>query len=482
MTETTTAARIVDLVAPAESDSAARRHLIASLLFLVVSGLVLLVVYVKLPYPSFLGGSAGTGYGRLRPIAISTGVFGWLTLAHIGAAYYLVPRLTGGRLWNERLANLGLWLTVAVVGASIGALAAGSTEGRAWAEWPWWLDIAFVAALAVPTLVVTRTLTDRREEGLYVSLWYLVGGLYWVTCLYVVGNLPNLYGTAAQIQSSFFSSGVTELWLLGVGIGTAYYLVPKITGNPLYNRQLAVIGFWSLALAGAWVGQRSHVFGPAPDWLDTSAAVFSLALVIAALAVVANLAATMQGDWTPVRNSVALRFVAAGTVLYLLTAVVGAIGGYRSVASVTGLTTFGEGTSMLAVFGAATLLASAFIYHALPRLLGRGLFSERLATLHLRLTLIGIGALALLLWLAGLVSGYGWNGGALTGAFAATGEGFASVLERVRVLYILTVPAAALLFAGQAVFAYNAYRTFTSGPAGPHEVLVPVAGGESVDE
>ncbi len=99
------------------------------------------------------------------------------------------------------------------------------------------------------------------------------------------------------------------------------------------------------------------------------------------------------------------------------------------------------------------------------------MFSERLARLHLRLTVVGIGSLVALLWLSGLVSGYGWAGGSLSGAFAATGEGFGSVLDQVRVLYILAAPATAVLVAGQIVFVYNLFRTFTSGAAAPHEIL-----------
>ncbi len=473
MTATTTTRRssLADLLAPREVDSAARRHLVASLLFLLVSGLATLLLFVKLPYPSFFADQPALSYGRLRPIAMWTTVFGWLTLAHLGAIYYLVPRLTGTRLWNERLANLGLWLAVGVNVAAVVLLAAGFTEGREWAELPWWLDLAGLAVLGIPTLIVTRTVLDRREEGLYVSLWYAVAGLYWLVALYVLGNIPYLYGAAAQIQSSFLVSGVTHLWLIGIGIGTAYYLVPKITGNPLYSRQLALIGFWSLAFAGAWLGQSRHPYGPGPDWLDGVAVVLALALVVAALAVVANLAGTMQGKWMALRDSAALRFVSAAMVVLLLVAVVGTLQGLPSVAALIGLTAFGDGTLVLAVYGLATLLAAAFIYHAFPRLFGRTLFSERLSRLHLRLTIVGIGSLVALLWLSGLVSGYGWAGGSLSGAFAATGEGFGSVLDQVRVLYILAAPATAVLVAGQIVFVYNLFRTFTSGAAAPHEIL-----------
>ena len=121
---------------------------------------------------------------------------------HLAAIYYLVPRLTGARLWNERLANLGLWLAVGVNIAAVLALAAGFSDGREWLEIPWWLDIAAIVMLAVPTVIVTRTMKDRTEEGLFVSLWYFLAGLYWIVALFAIGSIPNLYGAASQIQSS----------------------------------------------------------------------------------------------------------------------------------------------------------------------------------------------------------------------------------------------------------------------------------------
>ena len=470
---TTTPRSLVDFLAPRETDSAARRHLIAALVFLLVAGFFTLLLFVKLAYPNFLSGQAFTTYGRLRPIVISTTVLGFLTLMHLAAIYYLVPRLTGARLWNERLANMGLWLAVGVNVAAVLALAAGFSDGREWLEIPWWLDIAAVAMLAVPTLVVTLTMRSRTEEGLFVSLWYFLAGLYWVVALLAVGSIPNLYGAASQIQSSFFVSGLIELWLVGIGIGTAYYLVPKITDNPLFNRQLALIGFWSLAFAGAWVGQSRFIYGPGPEWLETTASVFSLALVVAAIAVVTNLVGTMQGKWSMVRDSAALRFTLIGALVYLVVATLRFLQSFRSVAAIIGFTSFGDGTVALTLFGLCSLWAAAFAYHALPRLIGRRIYSEQIARIHLLATLIGVGSLAALLWLAGLVSGYSWAAGALTGTYAAVGDGFSNTLDQVRLVYGLAALAALVLFAGHVAFAYNAYRTFTSGAPTAHETLVP---------
>ena len=102
--------------------------------------------------------------------------------------------------------------------------------------------------------------------------------------------------------------------------------------------------------------------------------------------------------------------------------------------------------------------------------------------MHLRATLIGAGSLAALLWLAGLISGYSWAAGALTGSYVAAGDGFANTLDQVRLTYGLAALAALVLFGGQFVFAYNTYRTFTSGKPTAHEALIPGLLGEVADE
>ena len=38
------------------------------------------------------------------------------------------------------------------------------------------------------------------------------------------------------------------LWLGAIGLGTAYYMIPKVIGRPVYSYHLAAIGFWTYAL------------------------------------------------------------------------------------------------------------------------------------------------------------------------------------------------------------------------------------------
>ncbi len=226
------------------------------------------------------------------------------------------------------------------------------------------------------------------------------------------------------------------------------------------------------------MGQADFIYGVAPDWLETVAAAMSLALVVPALAVAANFAGTLQGRWGEIGESIPLRFVLTGAVGYLFVAVLVGLQGFRSVAVIVGFTSWSEGTLYATLFVVAGLWAAGFVYHAVPRITGRRLFSPRLAILHLRLTTWGGGAAAILLWAAGVISGYTWAGGAFAGAGTGSAEGFLETLRSVYPLYMLAGVAALVVFTGQVIFVYNVLRTFTSSAAGDLEVLVPVEVGD----
>ncbi len=255
-------------------------------------------------FPAVVGQLPQLTYGRLKPMVLTTAVLGWLTLAGIGAVYYLLPRLTGAPMWGERIARLNLMAAVPIYAAASLAPVLGLSSGQELLEVPWYLDLLILATLAVPLGVTIQTLRRRTEEGLYVSLWYVVAGVTAAFGLWLVGNLPGvigdlpgLGGITTALQRVIFSSGFLTLWVVGIGIGAAYYLLPKETGNPLFSRGLAAAGFWSVVLAALWAAPTALTHTPVPGWAQTVAAVMALGLVIPALAVATNFAGTLHGRW-----------------------------------------------------------------------------------------------------------------------------------------------------------------------------------------
>ena len=68
----------------------------------------------------------------------------------------------------------------------------------------------------------------------------------------------------------WFANNLLFLWFGSIGLGTAYYMIPKVIGRPVYSYHLAAIGFWTYAFFASWTGMQRLVDGPFPAWMITA--------------------------------------------------------------------------------------------------------------------------------------------------------------------------------------------------------------------
>lgn len=445
-------------------DWAAQALLTLSLFYLFLSALLAAVMLLSIRFPAF---TSPASFGILRPVTYIAAFLGWLVPAFLAGAYYVLPRLTGAPLWREDLAAIG---GVALGGVTfVGLIAVGLGHGDRIGplSLPWWIDLPVLALLLIPVAVITQTIRRRHETAVYVSLWYLLAGVFLLPVAYLIGNLPNLTALGTAAESAFFTNAFLTLWVLGMGSGLAYYTLPKTIDQPLASRSLARVGFWSLVLAAAWGGPAWLVHSPLPDWSESVAAVLGLASFVAALATAANYALTASPRWEERFDYPALSTAWVGACFAVVVTGLIAVGGFPSAAALFGFTTYWEAVLFAAIFGVGSLFTAAWAYQALPNITGRAVFSNRLARRHVRLTIIGVGGTAVSLAVAGLVSGY-----AATGAALAMGHDAPVSIVRSEVAL-----GAAAFFGLVAAWAQltlftNLVRTVTSGRATLSEVLV----------
>ncbi|MFP3915388.1 MAG: cbb3-type cytochrome c oxidase subunit I, partial [Actinomycetota bacterium] len=136
-----------------QPDSASVAHLLTATLFLGVGAVAGGLAAISMAFTSFLP----LGYGLWRSISLLALVLGFAGLAVIGGSYYVLPRLSGARLWNERLAWASLVLVAASTAAGIVVVGAGLGDGGEPFALPWWLDLPVLAGLAVPFLIGVQT-------------------------------------------------------------------------------------------------------------------------------------------------------------------------------------------------------------------------------------------------------------------------------------------------------------------------------------
>lgn len=470
MADTKTVDNPVLLDEGAEGNRVAATHFLIGAGFLVIGGELQLLSLISL----YLDDMFPITYGRLEPMANLTLMIGFIAISLIGGVYYVLPKLTGARLYRADLANLGLIGMSAMVIVGVLAVAFGLGEGRLPFGVPWWFHVPMVFLLAIPALITIGTISNRTEERSYVTLWFVLGGLVWLPLLYLAyfsGDLPYFHSIAVEYASVFFSAGFVTMFMFTVGTGLFYYTLVRELDISLASRQLALVGFWSLGFAAVWWGTAQLMFGPTPSWLSGVAAALGLAFPIGALANAANASLTLEGSWDRIRDRPDLRAGMIGLYLGVGVAVLTALAGFRSIASVASLTGFWEAIEYTAVSGVGTLLIAAASFAAISRLKGRPL-PQRRARSFITLTVTGSVGVLVFLAASGVFSGYSWVGGSNSAAYIDAGAGWAAgVGQSVDTLLLIAVGFAVVTFLGQVAYASTLIGTVTQ-ESPPEESLL----------
>lgn len=455
----------------AGADRVASAHFIVGSLFLALGAIVEALALFALRF----GGIFPLGYGRLETISSLILVIGFGFVTFTGGIYYVLPRLTGSRLWEPRLAAAGLFLTIITVLAVAALVAVGIGGGQPPIGVPWWLHPPMTLALVIPALVTWRSLKWRVEERSFVTLWFAIGAVVWMPMLYVVyalGSLPWFSSLLTAYTGLIFGAGSITMVLLVAGSGLLYYSLVKELDLALASRQLASVGMWSLGVAGIWWGVGQLVFGPGPGWLDGVAAALGLAFIIGAVANAANVSLTLSGRWDLLADRPGVAAGVSGIYLTVGVATLASLGSFRSVASVVALTAFWEAVEYAAVLGAGTLLAAGVVFPALPRVAGREMRSTKAAHRFRRLTLVGVGGVTLTLIAHGVINGYSWLAGSNSAAYVDIGEGWGAGAGPSDGLLLVAVLFGMVSLLGQLAYTSVVLGTLAGGRAVTQEVLM----------
>ena len=453
-------------------DRVAATHFMVGAGFLIVGGALALLALLSIRFADLFP----ITYGRLEPMANLTLMFGFAVISLVGGIYYVLPRLTGTRLWSTDLAGSALLGISGLVVLGLLIIGFGFGSGRQPLGLPWWFHIPMLFVLTIPLIITIGTILGRQEKRSFVTLWFVIGGVTWLPLLYLayfVGELPGLGAVAVEYSNVFLSAGFVTMFLFTVGTGLFYYTLVKEIDVSLASRQLALVGFWSLGFAAAWWGAAQLIFGPAPTWVSGVAAALGLAFPIGTLANAANASLTLEGSWDDLSEHPGVTAGIYGLYLAVVVAILASLAGFRSISSVTSLTSFWEGIEYTAIAGPGTLLIAGVSFSALPRLVGRQIASMKRAKSFSRLTVIGSVGTLLFMSAAGILSGYSWIGGTNTAAYVDAGEGWAAGLgTSFDTLMLVAIGFAFVTFAGQLAYASTIFGTVTTGKATTQEVLV----------
>jgi cbb3-type cytochrome c oxidase subunit I len=437
-------------------NSAATSFLVSAAVWLVIGTVFGLLLLIQFVFPDFAKGIPWLVFGRLRQAHTNTVLFAWLSGAMMGCWLYIVPRLTGRKIFSEALGHFSsiAWNVALVFG--IASIMNGHTQSREYAELIWVVDVAVMLVLLTNAVNILMTIHRRVEPKLYVSLWYIIATVVLFPILYFVGNVMwhpatgAILGINDTILNWFYGHNVLGLWFTTGLIAVIYYIVPKETGTPLYSMWLSLIGFWGVLFFYTGVGAHHLLWAPIPYWLKTIAVAESFGMVIPVLAFGFNILLTMRGNWQHVRSSVPLIYALTGWAAYVLASFQGSNQALRGVNELTHFTGYVPGHAMLALimFGASTCIAG--VYYIVPRAFGCMLYSRRLARAQFALYLIGF-----IVFFTGFLVG-----GAIQGSdWVHAGLPVWTVLPALRPWGALRIMGGVLLVTSFMMFVWNVFAT-----------------------
>ncbi len=347
-----------------------RAHAVAAFVALFVAVTFGILASLQFVAPDAVGGVPPLSWGRLRYNHTQGIMLGWLGNAFLAFLYHAVPVLSGRRVTSARLGwwLFGLW-NLAVMLPGWVLVSSGISQPLEWAEFPLGVDVVAVVGLALAAVQFVWPFFRSRLEDLYVSSWYVIGALVFTLLAYPMGNLvpEAVPGAAGAAFSGLWIHDAVGLFVTPLALAILYYVIPAVTGRPIFSHFLSMLGFWGLFFIYPLNGTHHYVFSVIPMAAQVGAIAASTILGLDVIIVVVNLLMSARGKGFVPRDA-GLRFVILSTVFYLVVSLQGSLQAQMRINQAVHFTDWVIGHSHLAMLGFATFAAAGGIVHAWQRL------------------------------------------------------------------------------------------------------------------
>ena len=383
-----------------------------AIFWLLVSVLLGALSSKKLHSPGTLSGYGFFTYGRVWPAYNVALIYGWCSLAGMGVATWLIGRLTRVAIKAPAVLQLGAWFWNAGVALGVITILSGYNSGLEYFEMHRAARLCmFVGYLLIGVwgLILFRY---RRQAAPFISVPYLVAAFFLFPWFFGTTDLLSsaaLPGVMKNVVNAWYQGGLFNLWFGCIGLGAAYYFIPKVINKPIYSYGLAKIGFWSWIFLSGLTAMTKLSGGPVPAYLVTVSIAASILLIIPIATLTTNFVRTMQGQTGLMAYSPTLRFVFVGTIFFSIAAALQVLTALRSVDSFTHFTWWTYGQTHAMTLGFFSMVMFGAIYYITPRLVGCEWLSRTFIKLHILGTAYGGGTIIVLFLISGLGMGFTLN-------------------------------------------------------------------------
>jgi cytochrome c oxidase cbb3-type subunit 1 len=385
--------------------------IVSATVWLLVGTVYGLLAAIKLYWPEALEVPL-LSFGRIRPIHTNVVMLGWCSMGMVGMALFVISRTSKVSLYRPRVARAGLFawnlsMVLAVITLSIGATR-GPQEYR---ELLTPIMALYAAGLLAIFYSAYGTVARRKTPEIYVSNWYILGAFCWLTTIVVIAYVPFFQeGMGNIVIQGYYMHNAVGMWFTPMVLGLTYYALPRMLGKPIYSYALGVLAFWTAILFYTLIGAHHFIFSPVAWWVQTTAILFSVGMMVPVWAGFGNFFLTARGSWHKVRRSYAIIFLLVGIWGYALSSTQGTIEAFRSANIYWHFTNFTVGHSHLAMYGFVTFCIWGVVYGLLPKITGRGP-SEAAMGIHFWLAFLGGSLYVVAISIAGILQGASWVAG-----------------------------------------------------------------------
>lgn len=351
-------------------------------------------------------------YGRVLPAAIDSLVYGFATTAGLGLAVWLLARMS-----REPIFAPGALITSIIfwnIGVAVGLIGifVGDSTGVELLEFPAYASSILWFAYAIFAVWGVLVYLQRRAGNDHVAQAWVLTALFAFPWLYAAGSILLTHplpgsGVMQEVIDAWYVHGIYTLWLAPLGLGTIYYLVPKVSGISIHYGRFAKTAFWMWIVFAPWTAVHDLIGGPFPAETVTFGLVMCGLVFIPVAFIGLNLVSTAvsaeekQGH----HGGIVCPFLVLAAVAFVLAGISEQILSIRSANDLLHFTMFRQCNSFLWVYGFFAFTVFGAMYYIVPRLLDFGWRSAWMVRIHYYTSLYGILLVIALLGFGGVMQG-----------------------------------------------------------------------------
>lgn len=448
-----------------------KKFAFASLIWGVVGMLVGLWLALELVFPALNFNVPWLTFSRIRPLHTNAVIFAFVGNGIFMGVYYSLQRLLKARMFSDVLSNIHFWGWQLIIVSAALTLPLGLTSAGEYAELIWPIDIAIALIWVVFGINMFGTILKRREEHLYVAIWFYIATWITVAMLHIVRNIAiptsmtHAYGIFAGVQEAlvqwWYGHNAVAFFLTTPYLGLMYYFMPKAANRPVYSYRLSIIHFWALIFIYIWAGPHHLLYTSLPEWAQSLGMLFSLMLIAPSWGGMLNGLLTLRGAWDRVREDPILKFMVVAVTAYGMSTFEGPMMSIKSWNAVTHYSDWTIGHVHVGALGWNGMLTFGVLYWLIPRIFNTKLNSVKLANVHFWLGTLGIIFYAIPLYWAAVVQNVMWRAFEPDGIL--TYPNFLETVTQVIPMYAIRAFGGLLFLAGTVLGVYNIFVTAASG-------------------